>query len=460
MNQKKLLFQLAGPIAFIIIKLLHFNGLSAEGQAVMATTVWIAIWWITEAVELEVTALLPLVILPLSNGMKINDVASSYGSSYIFLFMGGFIIGLAIEKCMLHERIAFTIIKVIGSSPKMIILGFMVATAFLSMWISNTATAIMMLPIATSVVGNEAGSTHFSKNLMLSIAYSSSIGGMATLIGTPPNIIFAGIVKNSLAIDISFGKWMVLALPLSIALLILAWIYLTRKIPFKLRNIDFQIKSLPPITTAQKRVAVVFALVAFLWITQSFLISKIIPQAEDAIIAISGALILFIIPSGKEKETLMNWNTAKKLPWGILLIFGAGLAIAKGFSSTDLTTWIAGQFMGLSFVPLFVLILIIIASLNFLTEITSNTATASMMLPLLITLGHSLKIEPVPMLVGAVLACSCAFMLPVATPPNAVVFSTGKMKIADMVKSGLAMNLISIAIIFVFVWFVLPVLWN
>jgi len=243
-------------------------------------------------------------------------------------------------------------------------------------------------------------------------------------------------------------------------LLFLTWIYLTRKIPLKLKSTSLKLKNLPTISLAQKRVAAVFAFVAFLWITQSFLISKLIPQFDDTIIAISGALILFIIPSGIEKEKLMDWNTAKKLPWGILLIFGAGLAIAKGFSGTDLTTWIAGQFMGLNLVPVFILLIIIIVSLNFLTEITSNTATASMMLPLLITLGASLKIEPIPILVGAVLACSCAFMLPVATPPNAVVFSSGKIKIGEMVKSGFAMNIISVIVVFIFVWYVLPILWR
>ncbi len=460
MKYRKLIFLFAGPLAFLIIKLIHFEDLSNEGQSVLASTAWVAIWWITEAIELEVTSLLPLLLFPLSKGLKLADVTSSYGHPFIFLFLGGFIIGLAIEKWSLHERIAYTIIRFIGTSPKKVILGFMVATAFLSMWISNTATAVIMLPIALSIVNSATDDNHFSKSLMLGIAYAASIGGMATLIGSPPNIIFAGIVKESIGLEISFLQWMILALPLSIILLSISWLYLSSKVSSKIEGLNLLLKKPGNITVPQKRVTIIFAGVALLWITQSFAIAPIIPQIDDTIIGILGAVILFIIPSGIKKEKLMDWNTAKKLPWGILLIFGAGLSIAKGFSSTDLTTWLAGRFLVLDFVPVFLLLIIIIASINFLTEITSNTATASMVLPLLITLGAALNISPLSLMVGAVIACSCAFMLPVATPPNAIVFSSGKIKIKDMVKSGIWMNLMSIILIFLFVWFLMPYIWN
>jgi sodium-dependent dicarboxylate transporter 2/3/5 len=460
MKYRKLIFLFAGPLAFLIIKLIHFEDLSNEGQSVLASTAWVAIWWITEAIELEVTSLLPLLLFPLSKGLKLADVTSSYGHPFIFLFLGGFIIGLAIEKWSLHERIAYTIIRFIGTSPKKVILGFMVATAFLSMWISNTATAVIMLPIALSIVNSATDDNHFSKSLMLGIAYAASIGGMATLIGSPPNIIFAGIVKESIGLEISFLQWMILALPLSIILLSISWLYLSSKVSSKIEGLNLLLKKPGNITVPQKRVTIIFAGVALLWITQSFAIAPIIPQIDDTIIGILGAVILFIIPSGIKKEKLMDWNTAKKLPWGILLIFGAGLSIAKGFSSTDLTTWLAGRFLILDFVPVFLLLIIIIASINFLTEITSNTATASMVLPLLITLGAALNISPLSLMVGAVIACSCAFMLPVATPPNAIVFSSGKIKIKDMVKSGIWMNLMSIILIFLFVWFLMPYIWN
>ncbi|MEN7546409.1 SLC13 family permease [Rapidithrix thailandica] len=459
-NYKKILTLLAGPVAFILIKSLTFEDLSYEGQTVLATTAWVAIWWITEAVELEVTSLLPILLLPLSQGLKIGEVTASYGHPYIFLFMGGFMIGLAIEKWLLHQRIAFTIIRLIGNSPKKVILGFMLATAFLSMWISNTATSIMMLPIALSVIGSENNNNLFSKHLLLGIAYSASIGGMATLIGTPPNIIFAGVMKDSLGVEIPFGEWMVFALPFSSFLIVVTWLYLTANIPSEMKGFTYHFKAPEALTTPQKRVAIVFALVALLWISRSFVIVKFIPQVNDTIIAIFGAVILFIIPSGQEKTYLMDWNTAKKLPWGVLLIFGAGLSIAKGFSSTDLTSWLANQFLTLNFIPIFLVLLIVVACINFLTEITSNTATASMILPLLITLATSLKVSPMTLLVGAVLASSCAFMLPVATPPNAVVFGSGRIKIGEMIKAGVWLNLFSIGVIFLFVWFVLPLLWE
>ncbi|MEH0152824.1 SLC13 family permease [Limibacter armeniacum] len=456
MNIKKAVAFIAGPFAFITVSLLELPGLSSEGQAVLASTIWVGIWWMTEAVELEVTSLLPILLLPLSGAMKIGEVTTSYGQSYIFLFMGGFIIGLAVEKCGLHKRIAFSIIHFIGTGPKKVVLGFMIATGFLSMWISNTATAIMMLPIALSLSGE--GHDKFSTHLLLGIAYAASIGGMATLIGTPPNIIFAAVMKNSVGVEIPFVNWMLFAFPFSFILIIACWWYLTRSfisnqdislvIPEKPRQMDI----------AQKRVSLIFGLVALLWIIRSFLLSKLIPGIDDTVIAMFGGLILFIIPSGKSRETLMDWKTAKTLPWGILLMFGGGLAIAKGFSTTDLATWLAGWFRELDFLPVILITLTVVASTNFLTEMTSNTATASMLLPLLITLSASLNMPPVILMSGAVLASSCAFMLPVATPPNAVVFSSGKIKIQQMIHTGFWLNIVSIVLILLFSTYVGPML--
>ena len=450
MNVKKRFFQLLGPCVFLLIKWIELDGLSLEGQAVLACAAWIAIWWISEAVELEVTSLLPILILPLSGGLNIKDTTASYGHPFIFLFMGGFIIGLAIEKWNLHKRIAFGIIQAVGTSEKKIILGFMLATAFLSMWISNTATAIMMLPIGLSVIHQFDSNKKFGLNLMLGIGYSASIGGMVTLIGTPPNIIFAGIVKDSLGQEISFSQWMVFALPFSVILLFLTWIYLTRS--FKAnsnKNDQPTFEKLGKISNPEKRVLIIFIFVALLWITRSFLLNKIVPEIDDTIIALFGGLILFIIPSGNGDSNLMNWKTAQKLPWGILLIFGAGLAIAKGFSDTDLATWLGGHFLTLQGVPIWIILLLVIASINFLTEITSNTATASMVLPILIALAASLSLSPYPLMAGAVLASSCAFMLPVATPPNAIIFSSGKVSIGQMVRTGFFLNLTSVLLIFI-----------
>jgi sodium-dependent dicarboxylate transporter 2/3/5 len=428
---------------------------------VLACTVWVAFWWITEAVELPVASILPMLIFPLSGALTIEQTTSSYGNPYIYLFMGGFILGLSIEKWNLHKRIAYNIINKVGTSEKKVLLGFMIATAFLSMWISNTATAIMMLPIGVSVASHFENSKIFSKNLMLGIAYAASIGGLATLIGTPPNIIFAGVVKESLGVEISFFDWMLFATPLSAVLLIGTWWYLSRyKISADAKKGSYQPLKLEKISIQEKRVAAIFIITAFLWITRSFIWNKMIPGMDDTVIAILGALLMFTIPAGEGKGTLMDWKTARKLPWDVLLIFGAGLAIAKGFSQTDLTTWLATHFSDLSFLPVALVVIIIIASINFLTEITSNTATASMVLPLLITLSASLAIETMPLLAGAAIASSCAFMLPVATPPNAIVFSSGHVSIKDMMRAGFALNIFSIFLIYLFIQLVWPIVFG
>lgn len=450
-KSKKVTFVL-GPILFLIIILLPIPDLSDAGQAVLACTAWVAFWWITEAVELPVASILPIVIFPLSGALTIAQTTSSYGNPYIYLFMGGFIIGLTIEKWNLHKRIAFNIIRTVGSGEKRVLLGFMIATGFLSMWISNTATAIMMLPIGVSVAKHFGNRQPFSRNLLLGIAYAASIGGMATLIGTPPNIILAGIVKESMGIEISFLDWMLFATPFSVVLLLLTWFLLTRfKSEAKAGNIDEQLRGLGKMSIQEKRVSLVFGLVALLWVSRSFLLNKFIPTLDDTIIAVLGALAMFMVPAGKGKGNLMDWKTARNLPWDVLLIFGAGLSIAKGFSNTDLTVWLAEHFSKLNFLPVAVLFLIIFASINFLTEVTSNTATASMILPVLITLGISLNLDTLPLLAGSALAASCAFMLPVATPPNAIVFSSGHIKIRDMIRAGFKLNIISIILIFLFI---------
>ncbi|MCO6494310.1 MAG: SLC13/DASS family transporter [Bacteroidetes bacterium] len=440
-----------GPLLFLLVYFAEIQGLSHEGKALMASTIWIAYWWITEATELAITSLLPIVLFPLSGAISLKATASEYGNPFIFLFMGGFIIGLAIEKWNLHKRIAFNIIKKIGTRESSVLLGFMIATAFISMWISNTATTVIMLPIGMSVAMQFKSDKHFGKSLMLGIAYAASIGGMATLIGTPPNIIMAGVLKEFAGIEISFFHWMIFATPFSIILLIVCWWFLSRNLKReKSSSVLLNTESMGKITAPEKRVLIVFLGVAFFWITRTFLWNKLIPELDDTLIAMVGAIILFLIPSGQNEDKLMNWNTAKALPWDVLLIFGAGLAIAKGFSETDLTRWIAQQFANTHFYPLIIL-LIIIAAINFLTEITSNTATASIVLPILYSISYSLQLSPLSLLVGAAIASSCAFMLPVATPPNAIVFSSGEIKIKDMIRAGFFMNIVSILLIYFFV---------
>ncbi len=349
---KNLFALVIGPLLFFLIYSMRIEGLSDAGRAVLACTSWIALWWITEAVDLVVTSLLPILLFPLSGALSVKETTSSYGNPFIYLFLGGFVMELAIEKWNLHRRIAFTIIGFVGLNEKKVLLGIMVATAFISMWISNTATAIMMLPIGLSVVGHFQSKQPFSRNIMLGIAYASSIGGMATLIGTPPNIILVGVAKSSLGFEISFFHWMLFGVPFATLLLFLVWMYLTR---FRSAKQDkesvLQFEPLSPMTTAEKRVLLVVAGIAFLWITRTFLWNRWIPRLDDTLIAIFGALLLLVLPSGKKGERLLDLKTAGWLPWSVLILFGAGLAIAKGFSSTDLTDWMGSLFVRLNFLP-------------------------------------------------------------------------------------------------------------
>ncbi len=474
---KKNIGLLLGPIFFSIILLFfHPEGLSRSANAVLASAAWVAIWWVTEALHIAVTALLPIILFPLSGGLALKATTASYGHKYIFLFFGGFVLALAIEKWNLHNRIALTIIRIVGTNVIHIILGFMVATAFLSMWISNTATAVMILPIGIAIVlqlkdnreTNEDENQIFGKALMLAIAYSASIGGMATLIGTPPNLVLAGIVKESYGVEITFSKWLIFGLPISLLFLFLSWLYLT-KVAFKFKQKKFpggkeeinnQLKKLGKVSFEEKMIFMVFILTAFSWISRSFLLEKFIPGIDDTVIAMSSALLLFLLPSKEKGNNLMNWKDVVKLPWDILILFGGGMALALGFESSGLALWIGNQLIELETFPLILLLLILIISVNFLTEITSNLATTAMLLPVLVSLASAIGVNPYILLVGATVAASCAFMLPVATPPNAVVFGSGYLKIEDMIKKGLWMNILSIILLTLIVYYFLPIIWE
>ena len=479
MNIKKIGFFL-GPILFFLTRYFtNFEGLSDEGNAVLASTLWIAVWWITEAIPIAATSLMPIILFPLSDGLSLSETTSSFGHRFVFLYLGGFILALSIEKWNLHKRIALNIIKIIGTNIKKIILGFMVATAFLSMWISNTATSVMMLPIGIAIIKQmkdlkntpENENLIFGKSLMLSIAFSASIGGVATLIGTPPNLVFAGIIQEIYNIEISFLEWFMFGLPISIILLFIAWVYLTN-VAFKFKQDKFdegkkeinrQLKDIGSMSYEEKIVLTVFILTGLAWITRTFFLNKFLPNLDDSIIALISGISLFIFQtkskSGKN-EKIMNWEDAVKLPWGILLLFGGGLAIAQGFQSSGLATWIAQNMVQLEGFSVFLILLVVIAAVNFLTEITSNLATTAMLLPILAPTAVILGVHPYILMVGATIAASCAFMLPVATPPNAVVFGSGYLKMSDMVRVGVLMNFISIIIILLMVYFLLPILWE
>ena len=466
-----------GPLMFFVILLFfHPSGLNDQSNAVLAATIWIAIWWIFEALPIAVTALLPIVLFPIAGGMDLAQTTACYGHKLIFLIMGGFMIAIAIEKWNLHKRIALNIIYFIGTDLRKIILGFMAATAFLSMWISNTATAVMMLPIGVVIIKqlkdnpntDENENNIFGKALMLAIAYSASIGGIATLIGTPPNLVMAGIVSQVYGYEISFLEWIVFGLPVSMLLLAICWVYLTRyaftfkqdKFPDGREEILKLKNELGVISYEQKIVGLVFISVGFCWITRSFLLQKIFPALDDAIIAIIFAMILFIINAKSKNDKILEWKEAVKMPWGILLLFGGGMSLAKAFDVSGLAIWIGNQITAFGNFDLFLFLILLVTAINFLTEVTSNVATTAMLLPVIAPIALELDVHPFILMTAAAVSASCAFMLPVATPPNAIVFGSGYLRIPDMVKKGFLLNIISILIIVLMVYYLLPAVWE
>ncbi len=466
-----------GPLVFFLtLFFFHPDGLSKEGNAILASTLWIAIWWVTEAIPIAATSLLPIILFPLSGGLDIKTTTAAFGNHTIFLYAGGFMVALGIQRWNLHKRIALLVITTIGTNTKTMILGCMIATAFLSMWISNTATSVMMLPIGIAIVNAltdhpktiENENKTFGKALMLSIAYSASIGGIGTLIGTPTNLILATVIKESYNYEITFADWIIIGLPISVCLLIICWYYLV-EIAFTFHQKEFpggknevrnQLKQLGKLSVEEKRMLVVFLCTAVAWISRPFLLQPIFPAINDTIIAVTAAIVLFLIPSTEKGVPLMDWKSAVQLPWGILLLFGGGLALAIGFKNSGLALWIGTQMTSLQGMYLIILLAIIIAMVNFLTEITSNVATTSMLLPVLASMAISLDIHPFILMIGATISASCAFMLPVATPPNAIVFGSGYLTIPDMIRKGFWLNLLSILIIILIAYYLVPYFWK
>jgi len=455
-TMKRLFPLLFGPGLFIILGfLLPLGGMSESSKFTLGIISWMATWWITEVIAIEATALLPLVLFPALGVVDIKTAAAPYAHPYIFLFFGGFILALAIEKWGLHKRIALHIIKFVGTKPKQLVGGVMAATAFLSMWISNTATAVMMLPIALSVIKalSFGENSRFSESMLLGVAYSASIGGMATIIGTPPNLVFVGFMEQKLGMSVSFMDWMKWALPLSIILLVVTWYLLTHKLRIKGgqdQHYDHILEQLPVISLEEKRVLMVFVLTAFAWISRSWLIEPYFPFLDDTMIAILCALVLFIIPSAGQSR-LIQWKDTEHLSWGSLILFGGGLSLASAFDKSGLAKWLTDWILTWNGLPSWLIILIVLSFMNFLTELTSNLAATVVVLPLLLPMCMSMGIDPYYFLAGVAVSASAAFMLPVATPPNTLVFSSGHISIKRMMQVGLRLNLISISVIFIFV---------
>jgi len=473
---------LVGPIFFLVI-ILFFDLKPGKPEVTytLAIAVLMAIWWITEIIPLAVTALLPVVLFPVLGVMNGKDVSSAYFNHVIFLFIGGFIVALAMQKWNLHKRIALKILMLTGSSPARILLGFMTATAFLSMWISNTATAMMMVPILLSIIAKleefveKKDLNRYTTGVLLGVAYSASIGGIATLVGTPPNLSFARIfqIMFPTAPDISFSDWFIFAIPISISMFVLVWLYLyfvfkPRTSWKSLKTIDFkqQYKSLGKTSFEEKIVLIDFILLAILWLTRTGISFGSIdipgwsdlfknPQyLNDGTVAIAMAVILFLVPSKENRnKRIMDWKTARNIPWGIVLLFGGGFALASGFKDSGLSMWFGEEMIGVAqFHPL-LMILFIGLGMTFLTELTSNTATTEMLLPILAGLSVSINVHPLLLMLPATISASMAFMLPVATPPNAIVFGSKRLKVIEMAKTGFILNIIGAIVITLFTYY-------
>jgi solute carrier family 13 (sodium-dependent dicarboxylate transporter), member 2/3/5 len=474
---------LGAALFFAIILFADFSPGNPAVTRMAAVALLMATWWITEAIPLWATALLPLLLFPLLGILQGKSTAPIYVNSTIFLFLGGFMIAMTMERWGLHKRIALFIIRAIGGGPARIVLGFMAAAAFLSMWISNTATAIMMVPIGLAIVSqmeNRFGQkeTHrFAVGLMLGIAYACSLGGIATLVGTPPNLSFARIFEITFpgAEPISFGTWFIMGLPLSIIMLFVAWVFITRvffRVPNHLRVdrsiVEREYTALGSPSFEEKVVFIVFTLTALLWVFRKPLNlgfasipgwSGLLPFPsfiDDGTVALFMAMTLFLIPARSreaDSPAIMSPKVVGRLPWNIVLLFGGGFALAKGFQVTGLSTLIGNEFAGLSNVPPFVMILVICLVITFLTELTSNTATTEMILPILASVAFAMQVHPLLLMIPATLSASCAFMMPVATPPNAIVFGSGRIRIAEMARVGIVLNLVGALIIATFFYF-------
>ena len=458
-----------GPLLFVAIALVPL-GIPPQVQRMMAVAALMATWWVSEAIPLAATSLLPLALFPLLGLGSAQESATPYANHLVYLFLGGFMLAQTMQRWNLHRRMALTIVRSVGTSPSRIVLGFMCAAGFISMWVSNTATAAMMMPIGLAViqqaveaveadgsdVDTRAGHFHFGAALMLGIAYGASIGGVATIIGTPPNVFLAGTMSAIHGIEISFVRWLGFGIPLVLLFLPLTWLWLTKvvfpleieSIPGGAARIQAELDRLGPMTTPEKRVAVVFGITACAW-TFRPLWTAWIPTGSfitDSTIAMMATIVLFLTPAGNG-ERLLNWVWASRLPWNVLLLFGGGFSLAAGFERNGLSAWVGDQLHVFAQLPLPLFIVIVVVLIVTLTEFASNTASTAMSIPILAATATSMGLSPLVLAIPATVAASCAFMLPAATPPNAIVFGTGYFTVPQMVKAGIGVNLIGVILV-------------
>ncbi len=459
----------------VLLYLFNPLGLEEKGALVLAIALLMICWWISEVLPLPVVALTPLVLFPLLNIRGIKETAAGYASPVVFLFMGGFFLGLAIEKWNLHRRIALSIVRLTGTSGNRIILGFILATGFLSMWLSNTATTMMMFPIALSVIHvmkssviEEKAIRHFSMSLMLVIAYASNFGGIATLIGTPPNVAFIGYVQERYDYHVAFLDWMLVCLPLSLMILICLYFTMTHWLyPSHIRHdevtgqyIRNELQALGKLHVPEKRTLLVFFFTVSLWIGKDLINRLQWVALDDNMIAILGALLLFILPSGRSpsdaEEKLLAWEDTQRMPWGILLLFGGGIALADALEEAGIIGLLGHFLSAWSGAELWALILLVTFTSLFLSEIMSNIAQVIVLAPLVCGIADAMHVHPLLLGIPMTLGASCASMMPMGTPPNAIAFSSGFIPLREMIRAGFVMNLICVILIVVFCWWFLP----
>jgi sodium-dependent dicarboxylate transporter 2/3/5 len=479
-NRLQMAGLILGPLLFILTLLfLDTEGLDSSGVFVVASALWIASWWMTEAIPIPATSLLPLFLFPMGGVMTSGEVSGSYGADIIFLFLGGFLLAVAMEKWNLHTRVALTIIRAIGTTSATIMLGFMIATALLSMFVSNTAAVMIMIPIGLAIIkeahaltpveqGGEV--TKFEKQLVLGIGYAGTIGGLGTLIGTPPLIILAGQMNELFGYDMSFAQYMLIGVPTVIILLAIAWVYMTyfafkhnlKELPGGKKIINQEYEALGKTTKEEKWVLVVFLFAASMWILRGFVFEHFafLELLTDGSIAMIAAVLLFLIPTRRQNGRILDWSVSRDLPWGVLLLFGGGLALAAAIVETGVDAWLGELLANIEGMPIILMIGIVALMILFLTEFTSNTATATMILPVLAGLAMAVDVHPLALMLPAAMAANCAFMLPVGTPPNAIVFGTGKISIQEMAKTGFSLNIIALIIIVGFTYLALPVVYG
>ncbi|MFK5646785.1 SLC13 family permease [Ornithinimicrobium sp. LYQ121] len=476
-----------GPAAGLLLAVLLPDSLSLEGRAVAGCALWMAIWWMTEAAPIPVTSLLPLVLFPLFGMAPLKDVAAPYADSVVFLVMGGVILGLATERSNLHLRIALLTIRSVGTRPAQIVLGLMLSSAFISAWVSNTATAVIMVPIAVSVlqlvrrVDAASAGPKFAASMLLGVAYGVTIGSTATLIGQPPMALMKAYLADAHAVDLQFGQWMLVGVPWALLMLLIAWVVLTKvvfrsevdEIPGGAEMIRGELTLLGRMTTPERRVAWIFATAIFFWVVVPFIAD--VPAVQSAVpfianisdpqVAMAAAIATFLVPAERRSvdpsgTPLLRWSSAKEIPWGLLLLFGGGLSLSAMFSTTGLSAWIGEQVAGLGgWPPVLILVVVAVVGLG-LTELTSNTATAAAFFPIFGAVAVGIGMDPLLMIIAVTLAVCSAYMLPVATPSNAVAFGSGEVSITQMVRAGVWLNLISLGLITVMLYTLVPLVFG